>query len=79
MAVLSESYWQNPEKNTIELALRFDIASKTFYRYLDDSHARFRSRSNATDFLNVLNSQDAQIQYTKEYENEHQELNLLDV
>ena len=79
MVVLSESYLQNLEKNAIELALRFDIAPKTFCRYVDDSHARFGSRSNATEFLNVLNSQDPQIQYTTEYENEHKELNFLDV
>ena len=37
------------------------------------------SRSNATDFLYILNSQNPQIQYTIEYENERKELNLLDV
>ena len=49
------------EKNAIELAFGFDIAPKTFRRYVDDSHARFERRSNATDFLNVLNSQGPQI------------------
>ena len=39
----------------------------------------FGSRSNGTQFLNVLNSQDPQIQYTIEYKNEHKELNFLDV
>ena len=79
MVVLSESYLQKFEKNAIELALSFDIAPKTFCRYVDDSGARFGSRSNATEFSNVLNSQDPQIQYTTEYENEHKELNFLDV
>ena len=69
----------NLEKNAIELALRFGIGPKTFHRYVNDSHAPFGSRSNATEFLNVLNSQDPQIQYTIEYENEHQELNFLDI
>ena len=46
---------------------------------VDDSHAWFGSRSNATEFLNVLNSEDPQIQYTIEYENEHKELTFLDV
>ena len=41
MVVLSESYFQYIEKNAIELALTFDIASKTFRRYVDDSLARF--------------------------------------
>ena len=44
MVVLSESYLQNLEKNAIELALRFDIAPKTFHRFVDDSHARFGRR-----------------------------------
>ena len=79
MVVLSESYLQNLEKNAIELALTFDIAPKTFRRYVDDSHARFGSRSSATEFLNVLNSQDLQIQYTIEYENDHKELNFSEV
>ena len=39
MVILPESYLQNPEKNAIVLALTFDIASKTFRRYVDDSHA----------------------------------------
>ena len=79
MVVLSESYLQNLEKNAIELALRVEIAPKPFHRYVDDSHARFGSRSNATEFLNVLNSPDAQIQYTLEYVNKHKELNVLNV
>ena len=70
---------QNLEKNAIELALGVDIAPKTFRRDVDDSHARFGSRNNANEFLNVLNSQEPQIQYTIEYENEHKELNFLDV
>ena len=56
MVVLSESYLQYLEKYAIELALTFDIAPKTFRRYVDDSHARFGSRNNATKFLNVFNS-----------------------
>ena len=66
-------------KNAVELALRFDIAPKTICRYIGDSHARFGSRSNASEFLNVLNSQDPQIQYTIEHEKENKELNFLDV
>ena len=56
-----------------------EIAPKTFRRYVDDSHARFGSRNNATEFLNGPNSQDPQIQYTIEYENDHKELNFFDV
>ena len=76
MVVLSESYLQDLGKNAIESALAFDIAPKTFRRFGDGSHARFGSRNNATEFLNVLNSQDPQIQYTIEYENDHKELNF---
>ena len=36
MVVLSESFLQNFEKHGIELA--FGIASKTFCRFIDDSH-----------------------------------------
>ena len=79
MVVLSENYLQNFEKNAIELALTFDIAPQTFRRYFDDSHARLGSRNNATEFLKVLNSQDAQMQYTIEYENDNKELNFLDL
>ena len=67
MVILSESYLQNLEKNAIELALTFDIAPKTFRRYDDDSHARYGSRNNVTEFSNALNSQDTQIQYTIEH------------
>ena len=59
--------------------MRFDIATKTFRRYIDHFHAHFGSRNNANEFLNFLNSQEPQIQYTIEYENEHKELNFLDV
>ena len=69
MVVLSESYLQYIEKNAIEVVLKFDIAPTTFRRYVDDSHARFGIRNNATEFLNVPNSQDPQIQYTIEYDN----------
>ena len=79
MVVLSESYSHHLEKNAIELALTFNITPKTFRRYVDDSHAQFGSRNNATEFLNVLDSQDPQIQYNIEYENDHNGLNFLEV
>ena len=52
--------------------------SGTFCWYVDNYYARFGNRNNATEFLNVLNSQDPQIQYTIEYESDHKELNFLD-
>ena len=45
MIVLSE----NLEKKATELAFRFDIAPKTFSKYVDDSHAWFGSRNNANE------------------------------
>ena len=77
MVVLSEGYLQNPEKHAIKLALKFSIAPKTFRKYIDDSYARFGRRKNATEFLNVLNSRNPQIQYTIEYKNDNTELNFL--
>ena len=79
LVALSESYLQNLKKHAIELTLKFGITPKTFRRYVDDSHARFGSRKNATEFLNVLNSQDPQIQCTIQYKNDNKELNFLDV
>ena len=67
------------EKHAIELALTFGIAPKTFWPYVDDSHAQLGGRNNAVEFLNVLNSQDLQIQYNTEYENDNKELNFSDV
>ena len=79
MAILSKNYLQNLEKHAIELALTFGIASKTFWAYLDDFHAEFGDRNTAGEFFNCLNSQDLQMQYTIEYENDNRKLNFLDV
>ena len=70
---------RNLEKHPIELALTFGTAPKTFWPFVDDSHAQFGGRDNAAEFLNVLNSQDLQIQYTTEYENDKKELNFSDI
>ena len=70
---------RNLEKHAIELALTFRIAPKPFWPYVDDSHAQFGGKGNAAEFLNVVNSQDLQIQYTTECENDKKELNFLNV
>ena len=57
MPVLSESYLQNLEKHAIEIALKFGITPKIFQRSVNNFHARFESRNNATEFLNIRNSQ----------------------
>ena len=59
--------------------IRKTLSQKHVADSVDDSHAWFGSRSNANEFLNVLNSQDPQIQYTIEYEKEDKELNILNV
>ena len=46
---------------------------------MDDSHAQFGTRNNATKLFNVLNSKELQIKYTIEYENDNMELNISDV
>ena len=56
MVALSRSYLQNLGRHSIQLALTFGIAPKTFCQYVDDSHARFGNKKNAIEFLNVLNS-----------------------
>ena len=59
--------------------MTFVIAPKTFCQDIIDSIARFGSRNNAIETLNVLNSQDPQLLYTIEYENDNKQLNFLDV
>lgn len=73
MIVLSENYWQNLEKHSIQSALTVVIAPETFRRYVDGS------RNNAKGFLKVLNSQGSWIKYTNEYESDNKELSILDV
>ena len=76
MVVLWQRYLQNLEKYAIELAWRFGIARKTFRPYVGVSHAQVGGRNHAAEFLNVLNSQDLQIQYTTEYNNNNKERNF---
>ena len=66
MVALSESYLQILEKDAIEFALTFGIAPKAFRWYVDDFHARFRSKNNAIELLNVLVNPNPQKQYNTE-------------
>ena len=50
-----------------------------FYRFVDDSHGRFKTLEDAKEFQKLLNNQDTAIQYTMETENDKKELNFLDV
>ena len=68
MVVLSECYLEKIEFKAIAEALNYKIASKTFRRFVDGSHARFQDRSHANKFLEILKKQDPAIKYTVEFE-----------
>ncbi|XP_065658232.1 uncharacterized protein LOC136082738 [Hydra vulgaris] len=74
-----KAYLQHIESNAIQQALNVNIATKSYKRYVDDSHARFTNIDEANSFLTLLNSQDKSIQYTCEYENAQHQLNFLDI
>lgn len=79
MVVVAEAYLQHLEDIAIRTALHTNVAPKSYRRYVDDSHARFTSMENASSFLEILNSQDEQIQYTMECEQTKGELSFLDI
>ena len=79
MVVIAEGYLQVLEKRAIEDALSNDISLKTYRRYVDDSHARFETEECSLKFLDILNKQDQQIQYTIEKQSNDGELSFLDV
>ena len=76
---LSECYRQIIEFISIIRTLTFNITTKAFKRFVDDSHVRFKTREQSLKFLDILNSQDPSIQYTTEFENENKHLSFLDV
>ena len=65
---LSNGYLQYIEKQAIRETLDARVCTKTYRRYVDDSHARFSEIYQANMFLEILNSQDEKIQYTIETE-----------
>ena len=69
MVVLSECYLQRLEEKSIALSFVLNISPKTFKRYVDDSHARFKKKKKSLQFLEILNKRDSSIQYTIEFEN----------
>ena len=79
MVVLSESYVQNFEHKAIAEALNLNLAPKTYRRYVDDTHARFKFKEQSREFQKILNKQDRHIQFTIEDENEEKCLNFLDI
>ena len=54
---LSECYRQIIEFISIIRTLTFNITTKAFKRFVDDSHVRFKTREQSLQFLDILNSQ----------------------
>ena len=81
MVVMAEAFLQFIESKAITEALHEQppIHLKSFLRFVDDSHARFPLMESANKFLNILNRQNRNIQYTIEKENDDKSLNFLDV
>ncbi|XP_065642427.1 uncharacterized protein LOC136074056 [Hydra vulgaris] len=81
MEVLAESFLQHLEKRALNTALKNNplIDLKSFYRNVDDSHARFPNIAHANQFKRILNQQHPKIQYTIELENDKKTLNFLDI
>ena len=79
MVVLFKSYVQNLEHKAIAEALTLNLAPKTYRRYVDDTHALFKSKEQSREFQKILNKQDKHIQFTIEDENEEKYLNFLGI
>ena len=78
MVVMAESYLQYYEHRAMQQAIAASIELKSFFRYVDDTHAMFHTEDQAINFLAILYSQYPAIQYTIEKETE-KSLNFLDV
>ena len=61
MIVLSKSYVHNLEHKAIAEALTLNLAPKAYRRYVDDTHARFKSKEQSCEFQKILNKQDKHI------------------
>ena len=81
MVVIAEGYLQVLEKKAFNDALHVQppIILKSFYRYVDDSHARFPNITHAKKFKEILNRQCDRIQYTMDEEDKNKELEFLDI
>ena len=81
MVVLADSYLQMIENKSLQIARNklVPVNPITHKRYVDDTHDRFLKKESSEEFLKILNDQDERIQFTAEYENEHKELNYLDI
>ncbi|XP_065650685.1 uncharacterized protein LOC136078802 [Hydra vulgaris] len=81
MVVLAEGFLQFFENKAIDIVLHSNppLEIKSFFKYVDDSHARFTNKDNAVRFQQMLNSQHHAIKYTIELEDENKRLNFLDI
>jgi len=79
MVVIAEAYLQKIESIAIQQSLTLQCQPLSYRRYVDDSHSRFHSMEQANKFLDLLNKQDNNIQYTMEAENDKKELGYLDI
>ena len=81
MVVIAEGFLQVLEKQALYDALKAQppIDIKSYYRFVDDSHARFPQVEQAERFMEILNKQDNNIKYTIEIENDMKELDFLDI
>ena len=81
MVVMAEGFLQYHEKRAINEAIHSIpiINLKSFFRYVDDSHARFDNEEQAETFKVILNKQHPKIQYTLDKENDENVLNFLDI
>ena len=60
-------------------SINLKSAPKTYKRYVDDAHPRFKSKEQSRKFQKILNKQDKHIQFTIEDEIEEKCLNILDI
>ena len=79
MVVIADGFLQHLESRAIAIALNRHVAPKTFFRYVDDSHFRFDTTEQALEFMDILNSLEARIQYTIEEESPTNTLAFLDI
>ena len=64
MVVLSKCYYQRFEEKSIALSFALNVSHKTLKRYVDYSRARFENKQRYLQVVEILNKQDAFIQYT---------------
>ena len=62
--------WTLEDLEPIGLSIIVILSAAMFKIFFDDSHARFKSREQQSQILDILSSEDPSMQYTIEFENE---------